>query len=131
MDYLFGLTDDKSPVNCNLKKLGISSDIVNDKPERITSDEAEEYITDRDYVAIYFEPTKENNASTECEYYFIISEKPSETTGKIEIDFDKAEYDSDNECIYTDKLISALFYIYEDHGPLPNGVIILPEMECE
>ena len=105
--------------------------IVNDKPERITAEEAEEYITDGEYIAIYFELTKENNASTECEYYFIISEKAGETIGKIEIDFEQGEYDSNVENIYTDKLISALFYIYEDHGPLPNGVIILPAMECE
>ncbi|MBR4766160.1 MAG: sigma-70 family RNA polymerase sigma factor [Clostridia bacterium] len=105
--------------------------IVNDKPERITADEAEEYITDRDYAAIYFELAKENNASTECEYYFIISEKTSETTGKIEIDFELGEYDSDVENTYTDELISALFYIYEDHGPLPNGVIILPSNESK
>ena len=105
--------------------------IVNDKPERITSDEAGKYITDREYISIYFELTKENNSSTECEYYFIISEKASETIGKIEIDFELSEYDSDVENTYTDKLISALLYIYEDHGPLPNGVIILPATESE
>ena len=105
--------------------------IVNDKPERITADEAEEYITDREYVAVYFELTKENNASTECEYFYIISEGYRESTGKLEIDFEQCEYDSDIECIYTDKLISTLFYIYEDHGPLPKGLIILPATESE
>ena len=101
--------------------------IVNDKPERITAEEAEEYITDRDYVAVYFELTKENNASTECEYFYIISERYGESTGKLEIDFEQGEHDSDIECIYTDKLISTLFYIYEDHGPLQKGLIIFHE----
>ena len=105
--------------------------IVNDKPERITTEEVEEYITDREYVAVYFELTKENNASTECEYFYIISEGYRESTGKLEIDFEQCEYDSDIECIYTDKLISTLFYIYEDHGPLPKGLIILPATESE
>ena len=130
-DYLFGLTDDKSPVNYDLKKLGISSDIVNDKSERITADEAEKYITDSDYVAVYFELTKENNASTECEYFFIISEIYGESTRKIKIDFEQSKYDSYVENIYTDKLVSALFYIYENYGPLPNGLIIIPKTETE
>ncbi len=105
--------------------------IDNDKPERISAEETEEYIANRDFAAVYFELTKENNASTECEYVFIISERYGESTGKLEIDFEQGKYDSNIECVYTDKLLSALFYIYKDNGPLPNGVIILPVTESE
>ena len=101
--------------------------IVNDKPERITTEETEEYITDRDFAAVYFELTKENNASTECEYCFEIRDWESEETGKTEIDFDCKEYNSDIQNNYVDRLIFSLFYIYEDHGPLKNGVIIFPK----
>ena len=105
--------------------------IVNDNPERITAEEAEEYITNREYVAVYFELTKENNASTECEYCFEIRDWESEETGKLEIDFECKEYNSEIQNGYVDKLTSALFYIYEDNGPLPNGVIILPATNSE
>ena len=99
--------------------------IVNDKPERISAEETEEYITDRDFVAVYFELTKENNAGTECEYCFEIHDWESDEIGKLEIDFDSKEYNSEIQNSYVDKLTSALFYIYEDYGPLKNGVIIL------
>ena len=99
--------------------------IDNDKPERISAEETEEYITDRDFVAVYFELTKENNAGTECEYCFEIHDWESDEIGKLEIDFDSKEYNSEIQNSYVDKLTSALFYIYEDHGPLKNGVIIL------
>lgn len=105
--------------------------IVNDKPERISAEETEEYITDRDFVAVYFELTKENNASTECEYCFEIRDWESEEIGKTEIDFNCKEYNSDIQNNYVDRLISSLFYIYEDHGPLKNGVIILPVTNSE
>ena len=105
--------------------------IVNDKPERITAEETEEYITERKLVAVYFELTKENNASTECEYCFEIHDWESEENGKLEIDFDSKEYNSEIQNSYVDKLTSALFYIYEDHGPLPNGVIIFPVTDSE
>ena len=105
--------------------------IVNDKPERITADETEEYITDRDFVAVYFERTKENNASTECEYFFEIRDWENEETSKLEMNFECKEYNSEIQNSYVDKLTSALFYIYEDNGPLPNGVIILPVTNSE
>ena len=105
--------------------------IVNDKPERITAEETEEYITDRDFVAVYFELTKENNASTKCEYCFEIRDWESKEIGKLEIDFECKEYNSEIQNSYVDKLTSALFYIYEDHGPLKNGVIILPVTDSE
>ena len=99
--------------------------IVNDKPERISAEETEEYIADRDFVAVYFELTKENNAGTECEYCFEIRDWESDEIGKLEIDFECKKYNSDIQNSYVDKLTSALFYIYEDYGPLKNGVIIL------
>ncbi|MCR5522546.1 MAG: sigma-70 family RNA polymerase sigma factor [Clostridia bacterium] len=105
--------------------------IVNDKPERITAEETEEYITDRDFAAVYFELTKENNASTKCEYCFEIRDWEIDEIGKLEIDFDSKEYNSEIQNSYVDKLTSALFYIYEDHGPLKNGVIILPATDSE
>lgn len=105
--------------------------IVNDKPERITAEETEEYITDRSFVAVYFELIKENNASTECEYCFEIRDWESEETGKLEIDFETKRYNSEIQNSYVDRLMSALFYIYEDHGTLPNGVIILPVTNSE
>lgn len=105
--------------------------IVNAKPERITVEETEEYITDRNFVAVYFELNKENNASTECEYCFEIRDWESEKIGNLEIDFECKEYNSEVQNSYVDKLTSALFYIYEDHGPLKNGVIILPSTDSE
>ncbi len=80
---------------------------------------------------MYFELTKENNASTECEYCFEIRYWESEEIGKTEIDFNRKEYNSEIQNSYVDRLMSALFYIYEDHGPLKNGVIILPVTDSE
>ena len=105
--------------------------IVNENAvERITHEEAEEYIC-ADYTAIYFELVKENNASTECEYCFEIRNRQDAYYGKLEIDFESMEYDSDIDDFYIDKLASALFYIYDENGPLPNGVIILLATESE
>lgn len=75
---------------------------------------------------------KHNCIENECScYYFEIHNRYDEYTGKLEIDFENMEYDCDIDDIYIDKLASVLFYIYDENGPLPNGVIILPAKESE
>ena len=75
--------------------------------------------------------TVDKEVSTECEYCFEIRDWESEEIGKTEIDFDCKEYNSDIQNNYVDKLISSLFYIYEDNGPFRKGLIILPATESE
>ncbi len=94
---------------------------------------AEKYTTDTDFTAVYFELTKENNASTLCEYEYRISTRRGVFTGKIHVNFDnRIENGSVNaditntetidNCIH--KVCSALTANYDEYGPLPNGVII-------
>ena len=90
---------------------------------------AEKYTADTDFTAVYFELTKENNASTKCEYEYRITTRRGVFAGKVQIDFESGNYLSDNNLKkdYTAKIFTALMTNYDDLGPLPNGVMILRE----
>ncbi len=103
--------------------------IVNDKViEKIEYDRlTEKYPTGTDFITVYFELTKENNASTLCEYEYRIATRRGVFAGKVQIDFETGNYSNDNNLKndYTVIIFTALMTNYDDSGPLPNGVIIL------
>lgn len=115
--------------------------IVNDKViEKIEYDRlAEKYPAGTDFITVYFQLAKENNASTKCEYEYLITAPGESFTGKIKIDFENEDFDNriENSSVNTDitntetigncicKIRSALTSNYDEYGPLPNGVIIL------
>lgn len=103
--------------------------IVNDKViEKIEYDRlAEKYPAGTDFITVYFQLVKENNASTECEYEYRIATRRGVFTGKVYIDFETGNYSSDNNLKkdYTAKIFTAIMNNYDEYGPLPNGVMIL------
>lgn len=103
--------------------------IVNDREiEKIEFDRlAEKYPTGTDFIIVYFELTKENNASTKCKYEYKIATRRGVFTGKVHIDFETGNYSNNNDQKkdYITRIFTALMTNYDDSGPLPNGVIIL------
>ncbi len=99
---------------------------------------AEKYPAGTYFITVYFQLMKENNASTECEYEYLITAPGESFTGKIKIDFDnRIENGFVNNDITNTKTIgncickirSALTANYDEYGPLPNGVMILPQKQ--
>lgn len=103
--------------------------IVNDRViEKIEYDRlAEKYPAGTDFITVYFQLAKENNASTECEYEYRIATRRGVFTGKVYIDFETGNYSNNNDQKndYITRIFTALMTNYENIGPLPNGVIIL------
>ena len=102
--------------------------IVNDKViEKIEYDRlAEKYPAGTDFITVYFQLVKENNASTKCEYECRISTRRGVFTGKVHIDFESGNYSNNNDQKndYITRIFTALMTNYDNYGPLPNGVII-------
>lgn len=105
--------------------------IVNDREiEKIEFDRlAEKYPTGTDFITVYFQLVKENNASTKCEYEYLITTRWESFIGKIYVDFEAEDYSNDNnlKSDYAAKIFTAIMNNYDEYGPLPNGVIILRE----
>ena len=102
---------------------------MNDKViEKIEYDRlAEKYPTGTDFITVYFQIAKENNASTECEYEYLITAPGRSFDGKIHVDFEAEDYSNDNnlKSDYAAIIFTTLMNNYDEYGPLPNGVIIL------
>ena len=90
---------------------------------------AKKYPVGTDFITVYFQLMKENNASTECEYEYLITARRGVFTGKVYIDFETGNYSNNNDRKndYITRIFTALMTNYDDSGPLPNGVIILSD----
>ncbi len=100
---------------------------------------ADKFSSDTRFICIYFKLVQENNSSTECEYEFTISAKYKENISDIlDIDFENDIYSirhyenlNNSSKKFVEKvsgvIANSLRFNYKNCGPLPNGIIFIPE----